>query len=157
VRGEMNVKQESNSQYHDHGIFASFKQVFKNTQYNNTQNKVKRQLICGLIVLHQVCSPAHIRSSFWRAGFKMNYINRIPTINIQVQTWLTQRNSPNTNIKEESFIYESLKKKKRTRTIMKGETKKEKKEKKKSANKRQRIKKDQLVGRIIDMASPAEN
>jgi hypothetical protein len=43
----------------------------------------------------------------------MNYINGIPTINIQVQTWLTQQNSLNTNIKEESFIYESLKKKKK--------------------------------------------
>jgi hypothetical protein len=93
----------------DRSIFASFKRVFKNTQCNNTQNKVKRRLIHGLIMLHQVCSPAYIRSSFWRAGFKMNYINGIPTINIQVQTWLTQRNSPNTNIKEKSFIYESLK------------------------------------------------
>jgi hypothetical protein len=58
----------------------------------------------------------------------MNYIDGIPTINIQVQTWLTQRNSPNTNIKEESFIYESLKKKKRIRIIMKGD--KERKERK---------------------------
>jgi hypothetical protein len=123
----------------DHGIFASFKRVFKNTQCNDTQNKVKKQLICGLIVLYQVCSPAHIRSSFWRARFEMNYINGILTINIQVQTWLTQRNSPNTNIKEKSFIYKSLKKKKRIRTAMKGETKKKKKEREKSANKRQRI------------------
>jgi hypothetical protein len=44
----------------DYGIFASFKRVFKNTQCNDTQNKVKRQLICGLIALHQVYSPAHI-------------------------------------------------------------------------------------------------
>jgi hypothetical protein len=110
--------------------------VFKNIQCNNTQNKVKRQLICGLIAFHQVYSPAHIRSSFWKAEFEMNYINKISTINIQVQTWLTQRNSPNTNIKEKSFIYKSLKKKKRIRIVMKGETKKEKKEKEKSANKR---------------------
>jgi hypothetical protein len=74
------------SQLLDHGIFASFKQVFKNTQCNDTQNKVERWLIRGLIVLHQVYSLAHIRSSFWRARFEMNYIDRIPTINIQVQT-----------------------------------------------------------------------
>jgi hypothetical protein len=58
---------------------------------------------------------------------------------------LTQRNSPNTNIKEKSFIYKSLKKKKRIKTVRKGETKKEKKEKEKSANKRQRIKEKHKV------------
>jgi hypothetical protein len=70
------------SQLLDRGIFVLFKWEFKNTQCNDTQNKVKRRLIRGLIVLHQVCSPAHIRSSFWRAGFEMNYIDGIPTINI---------------------------------------------------------------------------
>jgi hypothetical protein len=64
--------------------------VFKNTQYNNTQNKVGRRLIRGLIALHQVYSPAYIQSLFWKVKFEMNYIDRIPTINIQVQTWLTQ-------------------------------------------------------------------
>jgi hypothetical protein len=49
---------------------------------------------------------------------------------------LIQQNLFNINIKEKSFIYKSLKKKKKIKTIMKGETKKEKKEKKKSANKR---------------------
>jgi hypothetical protein len=66
----------------------------------------------------------------------MNYINRIPTINIQVQTWLIQRNSFNMNIKEKSFIYKLLKKKKRTKIVIKGETKKEKKEREKFTNKR---------------------
>jgi hypothetical protein len=112
------------SQPLDRGIFALFKRVFKNTQCNNMQNKVGRWLIRGLIALYQVCSPAHIRSSFWRARFEMNYIDGIPTINIYVQTWLTQQNSLNTNIKKESFIYELLKKKKRTRIVMKRETKK---------------------------------
>jgi hypothetical protein len=80
----------------------------------------------------------------------MNYIDGIPTINIQVQTWLTQQNSLNTNIKEESFIYESLKKKKKTRTFMKRETKKEKKEKERSANERQRIKeKHEVEDKVI--------
>jgi hypothetical protein len=36
----------------DCGIFASFKRVFKNTQCNDTQNKVKKLLICELIVLY---------------------------------------------------------------------------------------------------------
>jgi hypothetical protein len=66
----------------------------------------------------------------------MNYIDGILIINIQDQTWLTQRNSLNTNIKEENFVYKSLKKKKKKKIIMKVKTKKKKKEKEKSANKR---------------------
>jgi hypothetical protein len=52
------------SQLLNRNIFASFKQVFKNIQCNNTQNKVERRLIHGLIALRQVCIPAHIRFLF---------------------------------------------------------------------------------------------
>jgi len=83
----------------------------------------------GLIAMSHVCTPAHIRSSFWRAGIELNYIEGKPVLTMNLNTWLTQRNSPASELKEEFFVDEQQKKRARTKTVMKGFTKKEQKEK----------------------------
>ena len=54
--------------------FSHFtKWVFKNTHCQDTENKVRRWTMKELIVISHVTTPAHIRSSFWRGGIKLNY------------------------------------------------------------------------------------
>jgi len=109
----------------DRGIFSFFKRVFKNVSCDDTTNKVGRRMMRGLIALTQVCTPPSIRSSFWRAGMEMNYEDGKPIVTVNVETWLVQRNSPQSDLKEETFINDNLKKRSRTKTAMKGMTKKE--------------------------------
>lgn len=109
----------------DRGLFSYHKRVFKNTQCDDTKNKVGRRLMRGLIALSSVCVFSNLRSSFWRAGMELNYNEGKPLIHINSQTWLIQLRSPNSELKEEHFVDETLKKRKRVKTVMKGLTKKE--------------------------------
>lgn len=113
----------------DRGIFSFHKRIFKNTPSPDTENKVGKRIMRGLIAMSHVCTPAHIRSSFWRAGIELNYIEGKPVLTMNLNTWLTQRNSPASELKEEFFVDEQQKKRARTKTVMKGFTKKEQKEK----------------------------
>ena len=119
----------------DRGIFSYFKRVFKTTHNNDTQNKVGRRIMRGLNALSQVCTPGNIRSSYWRAGFELNYDDGKPSVTVNAETWLVQKNSPQTDVKEEFFINSAMKKRARTKTAFKGLTKKEKAENKKKKRK----------------------
>lgn len=119
----------------DRGILSSFKRVFKNEQCTETTNKVGRRMMRGLNALTKVCTPSNTRSSFWRAGIELNYEDSKPVITVNVETWLVQRNAPQSDLKEESFINNNLKKRARAKTVMKGQTKKEKEKEIKRAKK----------------------
>ena len=104
-------------------------------------------MIRGLIAFTQVCIPASMKFSFWRTRIKLNYEERKPQITVQVQTWLTQRNSPESDTKEEYFINTNLKKRKRTKTVIKGLTKAEAK-KAKESNPKEREKESETRGEM---------
>ena len=56
--------------------------------------------------LHSLVSwpPPTLRSSFFRAGFELNYSEGVPKVTLNLKIWLTQRTSPGSVQKEEFFL-----------------------------------------------------
>ena len=74
-------------------------------------------------------------SSYWQVGIELNYVEGKPVLKVNVNIWLTQKNTPNTEVKEEFFIDKSLQKQKRVQTSTHGPTKKEQQQKEENEEK----------------------
>ena len=70
-------------------------------------------------------------------------------LKVNVNTWLTQKNSPNTEVKEEFFIDKSLQKWKRVQTSTHGVTKKEQQQKEENEEKQRQI--EEMEEKIIEL------
>ena len=89
----------------------------------------------GLKALAQATNFVTIRNSYYQSGIELNFNDGKPEVKVNVNKWLTQRNSPQTEDKEEHFINTALMKWKRVETSMYGKTKKQKKDEEKQAQK----------------------
>ena len=87
-----------------------------------------KRVMQGLIAYNQATNFVSIQSSYWRAGIELNYDNGKPVLKVNINTWLVQRNSPNSNVKREFFINKTLKKQARVKTSVFGLTKKQQRE-----------------------------
>ena len=70
-------------------------------------------------------------------------------LKVNVNTWLTQKNTPNTEVKEEFFIDKSLQKQKRVQTSTHGTTKKEQQQKEENEEKWRQI--EEMEEKIIEL------
>ena len=71
---------------------------------------------------------------FGITGIKLNYDDRVPDI-VDVETWLVQKNSPESILKEEYFAMQQKRKRKRVNTKHHRHTMKERKEQAKQKEK----------------------
>ena len=70
-------------------------------------------------------------------------------LKVNVNTWLTQKNSPNTEVKEEFFIDKSLQTQKRVQTTTHGMTKKEQQQKEENEEKQRQM--EEMEEKIIEL------
>ena len=70
-------------------------------------------------------------------------------LKVNVNTWLTQKNTPNTEVKEEFFIGKSLQKRKRVQTSTHGMTKKEQQQKEENEEKQRQM--EEMEEKIIEL------
>ena len=89
----------------------------------------------GLASLQKSATFSSIQNSFYWAGIKLNYDNGVPDIVVDVETWLVQKNSPESILKEEYFAMQQKRKRKRVNTKHHGHTMKERKEQAKQKEK----------------------
>jgi len=109
----------------DRGIFSAHKKIFKSVKSKDTKNKFGNRLMRGLKALEKAATFSNARSSFWRAGLELNYEKEIPRVVMNVETWLTQRNSPDSVDKEEAFMAKQSSTPIRVTTACWGSTQKE--------------------------------
>ena len=100
----------------DWGIFSSFKKILPSTQSLDTNNKVGKWMMHGLASLQKSATFSSIQNSFYWAGTELNYDNGVPDIVVDVETWLVQKNSPESILKEEYFAMQQKRKRKRVNT-----------------------------------------
>ena len=119
------------------------------TRYDGIENSVGKRIMHGLIAHQQVSHFASMWNSYWQSGIELNYVEGKPVLKVNVNTWLTQKNTPNTEVKEEFFIDKSLQKQKRVQTSTHGATKKEQQQKEENEEKQKWI--EEMEEKIIEL------
>ena len=96
------------SQPLDRGIFSYQKRIYSTKKIADIKNAIAKRILTGLEALDEATTFRKCRSSFWRAGMELNYEDNKPKVTVNVNTILSQRNSPVTATKEESFVNKNL-------------------------------------------------
>ena len=78
----------------DCGVFSYFKQTYPNFKAPTIKNKMARQIVRGWDCLESHCTTVKIHHSFTRAGIILEFKEKVPTIRVDVNKWLTAQITP---------------------------------------------------------------